>query len=74
MTTTAIQLPVVTIQGDKKCLTTVYAAQYLGYAVDTLKKWRKKKIGPTFICFSRNRILYPITELDKYLATKHVHN
>lgn len=46
-------------------ITVVQAANYLGVTVDTLSKWRSRKIGPCYYKVGR-RVQYLIADLDDW--------
>ena len=49
------------------------ADAYLGVSTSTLKRWREHGIGPRYLKIGEgknSKVLYPIAELDKFLANK----
>lgn len=54
----------------KLAVDTATAAEMLGIAPGTLANWRHAKGGPKGPRYSRigNRIVYPVSELERYLA------
>lgn len=46
-------------------ITAVQAATYLGVTLDTLSKWRSRKIGPSYYKVGR-RVQYLITDLEDW--------
>lgn len=51
------------------CLWLPDAADYLGYEISTLRKWRIKKKGPASFR-AGGRVFYRITVLDAWLAAQ----
>ncbi len=51
---------------NKAPLTQKEASVYLGFAVETLKKWRRQNKGPVYTIFN-NRPYYQKEDLDKFL-------
>lgn len=49
------------------CLWLPGAAEYIGYEVSTLRKWRWKKIGPPSFK-AGGKVAYRIAALDRWLA------
>jgi len=46
---------------------------YLGVSASTLKRWREQGVGPRYLKIGQgknSKVLYPVTELDKFLASK----
>lgn len=48
-------------------LTTKEAAKYLGLSLATLKKWRQRKQGLSYLKLG-SRVFYELKELDKFLV------
>lgn len=46
-------------------LSAIQAANYLGVTLDTLSKWRNRKIGPSYFKIGR-RVQYHIADLDEW--------
>lgn len=46
-------------------ITAVQAANYLGVTLDTLSKWRSRKIGPAYYKVGR-RVQYLIADLEDW--------
>lgn len=53
-------------------LDTIAAAEYLGVARATLKKWRATGGGPVYVRAGGSKILYIIGDLDEFLRTHRV--
>lgn len=63
-TATAIRKP-----APPGCMWMPDAAEYLGYEISTLRKWRLKKIGPESFRVG-GRVAYKVAKLDAWLATQ----
>ncbi|QLL08847.1 helix-turn-helix transcriptional regulator [Mycobacterium vicinigordonae] len=48
------------------------AGRRLGVNVDTLKRWRRLGIGPTYIRIAHNRVRYRVADLDAWLDARAV--
>lgn len=53
-------------------LTTRQAAQYLNVSVETLKKWRQRGRGPSYVRYEGGAIRYPLSALVQYLNERTV--
>jgi Helix-turn-helix domain len=51
----------------KTLLQTTPAASYLGLRPQTLRARRQRGDGPRFVRVARNRVLYDLAELDRWL-------
>jgi hypothetical protein len=60
------------IKIEKRYLVPEEASRYVGISIDRLKRLRSLNIGPPFIPLSDKKILYDVTDLDKWLETKKV--
>ena len=59
------------VANQKKDLNTEQAAEYLGFAADTLKKWRKDARGPDYYKLS-GTIRYKQVDLDSFIESSRV--
>ena len=55
-------------QLERKYLTAVEAAQYVGYTPNTLAQYRCRRIGPNYLKV-RGRVLYAKEELDHWIKS-----
>jgi predicted DNA-binding transcriptional regulator AlpA len=46
------------------------AAQYLGFSVPTLERWRRSGVGPKFVKLGGNRVAYLQKHLDEYVESR----
>lgn len=46
------------------------AASYMGMSASTLAKWRMWGMGPDFVRLGKGRIVYRITDLDAFMASR----
>ena len=53
-------------------LDTPAAAQKVGRSVRTLKRWRKKAIGPPYVRTDSGAVLYPEDKLEQWLEGRTV--
>jgi len=53
-------------------LTSNQAALRVGYTVDTLKRWRRKKKGPPYVRIDSQRVRYPQDKLEQWLEERTV--
>ncbi len=56
-------------------LTSNQAALRIGYTVDTLKRWRRKKKGPPYVRLDgtdQGRVRYPEDKLEQWLEERTV--
>ena len=53
---------------EQKYLTSIDAAQYVGYTPNTLAQYRCRGIGPNYRRV-RGRILYAVEELDRWVES-----
>lgn len=51
----------------QRTMTTQQAAEYLGFSTVSLKRWRSKGTGPTFIRLGTRRVRYRQEDLDAWV-------
>lgn len=50
----------------------VGASERLGVNTDTLKRWRRKGVGPIYVRVAYNRVVYRVSDLDEWLDARAV--
>ncbi|HEX7600615.1 MAG TPA: helix-turn-helix domain-containing protein [Polyangiaceae bacterium] len=55
---------------DERLLSTMEAAHYLGLDTGTLKRWRTRGAGPSYMKVSANRARYSLESLRAFLAAR----
>ena len=53
-------------------LTTSKAAARIGMTKQALSYWRKRGVGPRYIKAGMSRVLYRVSDLDAYIASRTV--
>lgn len=48
------------------------AGKRLGVNTDTLKRWRRIGVGPTYIRVAHNRVRYRVADLDSWMDARAV--
>jgi predicted DNA-binding transcriptional regulator AlpA len=46
------------------------AAEYLGFSVPTLERWRRLGVGPKFVKLGGNRVAYLPRHLNEYIESR----
>jgi len=59
------------MQDDQK-MTHKEAAEYLNISSPTLYQWRFRKFGPPFYRFTKRKIIYNKSDLDKFMSDRRV--
>jgi hypothetical protein len=55
---------------ENRYLPTKLAARHLTVATSTIIRWRREHFGPTPIRISRNRVVYDMRELDRFMEER----
>ena len=58
-------------ESDRR-VTSAEAAEYLGYKPQTLALWRHKGIGPRYYKINGGRVLYRMSDLERWMEARAV--